>query len=141
MNIVTDAIDVEQRWREYFERLLNLNDGRRVELTESGLGVMHELANGDLAISVEDVRKAAKKLKGGKLPGVDGITRKMLKCGSEYFLEWLRRVGNVCIAEEKVPNVWMRAIIVPIYKGKSDMSKCKNYRRLSLLSISDKVCK
>ena len=29
---------------------------------------------------MEDVRKAVKKLKGGKLPGVAGITSEMLKC-------------------------------------------------------------
>ena len=37
-NIVTDARDVKQRWKEYFEWLLNVDDGRRAELTESGLG-------------------------------------------------------------------------------------------------------
>ena len=63
-NIVTDASDVKQRWKEYFEWLLTVDDGRRAELTKSGLGVMQELANGELEISVEDVRKAVKKLKG-----------------------------------------------------------------------------
>ena len=58
-NIVTDASDVEQIWKEYFEWLLNVDDGKTV-LTKSGLGVMHELANGELEISVEDVRKAVK---------------------------------------------------------------------------------
>ena len=52
---------------------------------------------------MEDVRKAVKKLKGGKSPEVDG----MPKCGSECLLEWLRRVCNVCILEEKVLNDWM----------------------------------
>ena len=84
---MTDASDVKQRWKEYFEWLLNVDDGRRTELTESGLGVMHELVNGELEISVEDVRKAVKKLKGGKLPGVDGITSEMLKCGGKSLLE------------------------------------------------------
>ena len=55
---MTDAIDIKQRWKEYFAWLLNVDDGRPVELTESGLGVMHELANADLEISVGDVRKA-----------------------------------------------------------------------------------
>ena len=47
---------------------------------------MNELTNGELEISVEDVRKAVKKLKGGKSLGVDGITSKMLKCGGECCL-------------------------------------------------------
>ena len=75
--------------------MLNIDDGRRAELTESGLRVMHELANEELEIIVEDIRKAVKKLKEGKLPVVDGITSEMLKCGAECFLKWLRRVCNV----------------------------------------------
>ena len=39
---------------------------------------MHELANGEFEISVEDARMAVKKLKGGKSPGVDWITSEML---------------------------------------------------------------
>ena len=70
---------------------------------------------------------------------MDGIASEMLKCGGECLLEWLRRVYNVCILEEKVPNDWIRAIIVPIYKGKGDRSKCKNCRGISLLSIPGKV--
>ena len=38
---------------------------------------------------MEDVRKAVKKLKGGKSPGVDEITNEMLKCGGECLFEWL----------------------------------------------------
>ena len=52
--------------------MLNIDDERRAELTESGLWVTHELVNGELEIRVEDVRKAVKKLRGGKSPGVDG---------------------------------------------------------------------
>ena len=57
-NIVTDASYIKQRWKEYYEWLLNVDGGRRAELTESDLGIMHELANGELEISMEDVRKA-----------------------------------------------------------------------------------
>ena len=100
---------------------------------------MNELAIGELETSVEDVRKTVQMLKGGKSPGVDGITSEILKCDDECLLEWLRRVCNVCILEAKVPNDWMRAIIVPVYKGKGDRSECKNHRGISFLSIPGKV--
>ena len=89
--------------------------------------------------SLRLVWKAVKKLKRGKLPGVDWITSEMLKCDGECLLEWLRRVCNVCLFKEKVPNDWMRAIIMPINKSKSDRSECKNYGGISLLSIHGKV--
>ena len=63
----------------------------------------------------------------------------MLKCCGECLPQWLRRVCNVCIVEEQVPNDWMRVIIVPISKGNGDRSECKNYRRISLLNIPGKV--
>ena len=92
---MTDASDIKQRWKEYFELFLNVDDGRRAELTEIGIGVMHQLAIGELENSVEDVKKAAKKLQGGKSPGVDEITNEMTKCGGEFLLELLMRVCNV----------------------------------------------
>ena len=70
---------------------------------------------------------------------MDGITSEMLKRGGECRLEWLRRVCIVCVLEEKVPSDWMRAIIVPICKGKGDRSDCKNYRIIILLSIPGKL--
>lgn len=138
-NMINEESGVKERWTEYFEWLLNVDDGRRAELTESGLEGIHEYANEEFEVSVDDVRKAVNKLKKGKSPGVDGITSEMLKCGGECLLEWLRRVCNVCLLNEKVPNDWMRAIIVPIYKGKGDRSDCRNYRGISLLSIPGKV--
>ena len=39
-NIVTDRSDIKQRWKVYSEWLLNVDDGRRAELTESGLRVV-----------------------------------------------------------------------------------------------------
>ena len=138
-NMINEESRVKERWTEYFEWLLNVDDGRRAELTESGLEGIHEYANEEFEVSVDDVRKAVNKLKKGKSPGVDGITSEMLKCGGECLLEWLRRVCNVCLLNGKVPNDWMRAIIVPIYKGKGDRSDCRNYRGISLLSIPGKV--
>ena len=38
-----------------------------------------------------------------------------------------------------VPDDWIKAIIIPIYKGKGDRKECGSYRGISLLSIPGKV--
>ena len=85
------------------------------------------------------MRKAVKKLKKGKSPGIDGITSEMLKYGGESVIEWLTRVCVVCLRSGEVPLDWKRAVVVPFYKGKCDRMECKNYRRISPLSIPGKL--
>ena len=134
--MLTEPQAVRGRWSEYFERLLNVDDGRRAIISETGRESENVIE--ECEISVEEVREAVKKLKKGKSPGVDGVTSEILKCDGAV-LEWLTRVCNVCIREEKVPSDWVKSIVVPLYKGKGDKSECKNYRGISLLSIPGKV--
>ena len=91
-----------------------------------------------LEVSIEDVRKAVKKIKNGKAPGIDGITSEILKYG-ESLIELLTRVYNVCFMEGRDPKDCQRAVTFPFYKGKGDKMECKNFRGVSLLSIPSKV--
>ena len=38
-----------------------------------------------------------------------------------------------------VPEDWISAVIVPLYKGKGEKTECKNYRYISLLSVVGKI--
>ena len=38
-----------------------------------------------------------------------------------------------------VSKDWRSAVIVPMYKGKGERTKCKNYRGISLLSVVRKL--
>ena len=38
-----------------------------------------------------------------------------------------------------VPEYWKSTVIVPLYKGKGERTKCKNYRGISLLSVVGKI--
>ena len=136
-NLLHEESEVKSRWNEYFCNLLNVENGREAMIGERR---MYEVgAQHVIDISVDDVRKAIKKLKNGKSPGVDGITSEMLRYGGDCMVEWLTRVCRVCLDEGRVPDDWIRAVIVPIYKGKGDKCECKNYRGISLLSIPGKV--
>ena len=123
--MLTEEGEVKERWSRYFDQLLNVDDGREAEITERRMcGVDARLLLG-ADVFVDDVRRAIKKLKNVKTPGVDGITSEMLRYGGECMVEWLTRVIVVCLNEGKVPKDWVRAIIVPIYKGKGDRGDCK----------------
>ena len=74
----------------------------------------------------------------GKAPGVDGITSEMF--GGDSVLEWLMRVCKICVTGILMfLRIWQRGVIASLYKGKGDRGECKNYNRISLLSIHGKV--
>ena len=85
-NMLTEQPAVRQRWSEYYEALLNVDDGRRAQLSELVRVRVNDDANDELEVIGEDVRKAVKKLKKGRSSGVDEITSEMLKYGGEALL-------------------------------------------------------
>ena len=97
--------EVKQIWKEYFERLLNVEDRREVVISSVGMGRSKiERGREDERVVKEEVRKALKKMKSGKAPGVDGIACEMLKAGEATVIDWFTRVANVCMTERKVPR-------------------------------------
>ena len=90
-------------------------------------------------ITGEEVKRALNEMKGGKVPGMDGVRVKMLKEGCVTVLEWLMRVFNICFMLSVVPVDWVIACMVPLYKGKGDVHECNNFRGISLLSVVGKV--
>lgn len=67
-NVLTSEESVLRRWKEYFEELMNIENGRESRMEEL------EVANQEVQeISRKEVKKAMKRMKGGKAVGPDGI--------------------------------------------------------------------
>ena len=64
-------------------------------------------------ITEEEVEKAVKKMKTGKVVGVDELSVEMVKANRLVGITWLTRLFNVCFTTE-----WRRGVTVPIWKGK-----------------------
>ena len=81
-----------------------------------------------------EIMKALKEIKNGKAAGIDEIPAEILKADvdmtAKILLPLFRDVWN----EESPPEDWLQGIIVKIPK-KGDLSECKNWRGISLLSI------
>ena len=52
------------------------------------------------------------------------------------MVDWIWRICNIAFKSGVVTEDWRPAVIVPLYKGKVERTECKNYRSISLLSVS-----
>lgn len=137
--IVKGNKEILDRWRYYFRNLMASSDDRDAQV--SCWGMVGGLGRGKEQVGIvrKELKKAVKKLKMGKAPGIDGIRAEMIKYGGEEMMDRLMRVCQTAWETGRVPEEWTMAIIVPLNKGKGCRDLCTNYRGISLLSIPGKV--
>lgn len=135
--ILTDLVEVKQRWGQYFDNLYNdpnaVNEGYIDNLPS--IIVAAEIP----AITESEIEVAIKKMKRRKAPGVDDITVEELEAATlGTGLQELHRLFTAIWDQEEIPTEWKHSVIVPIYK-KKDKLDCSNYRGISLLCHSSKI--
>ncbi|KAK0134946.1 LINE-1 reverse transcriptase [Merluccius polli] len=129
---MTSTRDVVDRWKEYFEDLLNPTDtpsGKEAGPGDSGVGS---------PISGAEVAEVVRKLLGGRAPGVDEVRPEFLKALDVVGLSWLTRLCSIAWTSGAVPLDWQTGVVVPLFK-KGDRRVCSNYRGITLLSLPGKV--
>ncbi|CAH8678058.1 unnamed protein product [Schistosoma haematobium] len=132
---ITEIQQQRNRWVEYFEELLN----RPAPMNPPDI----EAAHTDLPIDVnppttEEIRMAVRQIKNGKAAGPYNIPAEALKSDIEATTSMLYLLFKKIWEEEQVPMDWKEGHLVKIPK-KGDLSKCENYRGITLLSIPGKV--
>ena len=125
---------VKQRWKEYFDSFLDQeNPSERKEMrTEERERDVED-------ISGEEVRTGLRKMKKGKALGPDDIPVEAWIALGNKGVEFLVNVFNRLLRGEKMPDEWRRSVLVPLYKGKGDIKKFGNYRRIKLMSHTMKL--
>ena len=129
--------EIKQRWTQYCSSLYKDHGG--------GGGMVRELEEitppndeDPQDILYAEVQKAIHSLKGNKSPGSDGITAEMLQAGGEKLARQIHKLCNKAWHEGTIPEEWSKSILVPIPK-KGDLSRCCNYRTISLINHTGKV--
>lgn len=108
------------RWKEYFANLLNgAIPPKPIE------NATYQKAESFVKeISKEEVREAIKNLKNLKAPGSDIISSELIKYGGEDMYNLIYRICRRRWLEEKMPENWNEAIIIPLHKG--DKTECSD---------------
>ena len=109
-NIVIDSDGIKDAWKKYIEKLLNEEN----EWDDVGC----EKTEGPSCRFVkEEVEKALKKMKKGKVVGPTGVVSEMLKAAEGLGVEWLTDLCNAIMSEGRIPADWKRSVVIPMYKG------------------------
>lgn len=134
-NIITQPKEGLDRWKEYFEDLLNVteaNEEQRVKPKYQHVQPALEKPR------LEDVKQAIKEMKNNKAPGEDGINAEMIKIGGDVTAKEILDLVLDIWEQKTTPKEWTEAIIIPIHK-KGDKQECNNYRGISLLNCTYKI--
>ena len=62
-------------------------------------------------------------LKNGKAAGKDKFVGEMIKGRCNRVLDWIWSLCNMAVENGVVPEDWISAMIVPLYKGKEERIK------------------
>ena len=92
-----------------------------------------------MMVTVSEVQTAIKEMKKGKAASPSGINGDMFKALGMGGLEWMTRLINKIIYEERVPTEWKVNEIMPIFKQKGDSMECGSYREVKLLEHALKL--
>ena len=132
-NLLKKSEDIAERWREYFEELLNAGDVQ--ELRNMPCETLNE--DGD-SISRDEFNRALTQMRKGKAAGEDCIPIEQYEAAGPQFLGELLELFNIAYNTETIPNDWQKGSICPIWK-RGDKTDCGNYRGITLLSHAGKL--
>lgn len=113
--VSTKVQEVLMKWKDYFQDLLNPQTDTTLGTSETELDIGLNFNN---AITVEEVKRAVKKLKKGKAVGFDEIPAEVLQ--SDNCIYFLYMLFNNCFETGVIPSSWGYGIINPIQKSNCD---------------------
>ena len=136
-NMLTNEEEQRVRWAQHFQKVLNQNSKVQTDAVNAVTEreEQHWLAD---TPTIEEVTKAISLLTNNKAASTDEITAEVLKAGGPITAQAMHNLICIIWKDEVVPQEWIDAVLVPIPK-KGDITKCDNWRGISILSVAGKV--
>ena len=123
--------EIKKRWKDYVANLYD--DPDRPEAEEI---IVSEQDGRDM--SIEEVKKAIKRMKNGKASGVDEIKTEHLKALDQTGLENLTALCNKIYNTGYIPKELRHSLFITIPK-KKNAQMCSDHRTISLMSHITKI--
>ena len=127
-SVLVDSSEIRDAWREHHARISNVEfdwDRDSLEDVQPVLGPFPK-------IDEIMVKKAINRMKNGKAAGGSGIVAEMLKAAGDAGVRMMNSLTNSFVKEGRVPDDWLRSVLINIFKGKGDALVRGNYRGIKL---------
>ena len=125
---------VLKRWKKNFEKLMN-EENHREPRTEKAEVINEEVT----CVSREEVKNALRRMKKGKGAGPYELPVGVWKCIGEKGIQFLIRLFNRLLVDERMLEEWRRSVLIPIYKNKGDAQCYGSYRGIKLMFHTMKI--
>ena len=110
--MLTDEVNIKERWRENFNNLLTVENAREQ------LGEVPAVEGPVLEISREEVKKAIESMKKGKAAGCSGLPIDLIKHLGESGVDRMHAILKRVLEVEQMPEEWKKSEIVPHIQAK-----------------------
>ena len=91
------------------------------------------------SVTENDVMLTICHLKDKASEGIDGINTALLKLSLPATLQSITHIVNLSLQTGQFPEMWKRALVMPIYKQKGATDDPGSYRPIALLPVLSKV--
>ena len=130
-NVLVQDFKILERWREYYQKLMNEHNPRE------GRNEQQAEMEGDITeITSAEIEMALRNMKNGKAAGPDNLPIEVWKSLGRTGVNFLKEALNKITDEEKIPDIWRKSILIPIFKNKGDIMNCGNYLGIKLMCHS-----
>ena len=135
-NITTNDEKQMKIWEEYIqEAFKNIEPTEQTTFNENEIEELNMNTNN---ITKSEIQSALKTLKNGKAAGCDDIPGEILKSDIATTTDILHNLFNQVWAQEQIPEDWRTGLLCKLPK-KGDLTRCENWRGITLLSVISKV--
>ena len=105
-------------WKEHIENIMNEeNEWDRMVETDLVEGLVEKVARNEIVEAIQST-------KSGKATGPSEVSVEMIVAGGEIGVKVIMELCQRVLDGRGMPDEWKTSVIVPIFKGKSDVMSC-----------------
>jgi len=130
--VIVDEKGIKDSWKEYIKKLTNEENEWDHRISA---GIKEGPAD---CIRIDEVAAALKYMKTQSPRHVRASSRND-KATGEIGTQWILDLCNGIVKEGCIPEDWKLSLVLPIYKGKGDLTECGSYRETKLLEYAMKM--